>query len=629
MIDRFLRRLTVRQRIIGGFVILLLLMSLGILAFFAARITLTDRLQEVTELENRADRLLLLASTRVASSRINLMRYVVDYLPSVQDSLDDADEAIRLLTEAVELGRRPEQEADVLALMDKLVQYKTLVNEIQAARVEGRSEEVSGRLFRAYRLGTDVGQQIEQIVQESEIRVEQAHQEVFEKDQARMVVLLAGYAGVLVLALLLASLLQRSITRPVAELRSAAETFQRGRLDMAVPVVGNDELSLLAQTFNQMADQLSRSYQELEQRVADRTRELERRSRYLEASAGISRAAASILDADELIQRSVRLVKERFDLYYVGLFQLDEAGEWAVLRAGTGQAGQAMLDRGHRIQVGEGMVGWCVANAQWRVALEAGQDAVRLATEELPETRSEAALPLRSRGRVVGALTVQSDQPGAFDQDTMVVLQTMADQVAVALDNARLFAASQARLEELRRAYGEFSRQAWEEVSRKGQGYRYDPLGGVSPDDTWYPGMRQALQSARVVQDEADRPQSDEAARRLAIPVRVQDQVIGAIGVRKPADLPEWTPEEISLLETLVERVGTALESARLYQDTQRRAVRERLVAEVTDKMRRSVDMEDLIKTAVQEMSDAFGTSNAFVQLNVPSRPSEPPVDKG
>ena len=127
--------------------------------------------------------------------------------------------------------------------------------------------------------------------------------------------------------------------------------------------------------------------------LEDYTRELERRADYLETSAEVSRSATSILDAEQLIQQTVDLIRERFGLYYVGLFLLDATGQWAVLRAGTGEAGRAMLARGHRLKVGEGMIGWCIANAQARIALDASEDVMRVAPPELPETRSEAALP--------------------------------------------------------------------------------------------------------------------------------------------------------------------------------------------------------------------------------------------
>ena len=239
----------------------------------------------------------------------------------------------------------------------------------------------------------------------------------------------------------------------------------------------------------------------LEQNVRDRTADLERRSSYLEASAEVSRAASSILDPQELIGSSVNLIRERFGLYYVGLFLVDMAGEYAVLQAGTGAAGRAMLARNHRILVGTGMIGWSVEHAEARIALQAETDAVRVVNPELPETRSEAALPLRSRGRVLGALSVQSTSPDAFDEDTITVLQTMADQVAVALDNARLFSESEAALDEARRAYGELSTRAWHELgrSRSDLGYRYAYSEVVPRQDAWSAAMREARRTGQCV----------------------------------------------------------------------------------------------------------------------------------
>jgi GAF domain-containing protein len=377
-----------------------------------------------------------------------------------------------------------------------------------------------------------------------------------------------------------------------------------------------DEIGALARAFNSMTAQLRELIGGLEQRVADRTRDLEQRSAYLEASAEVGRAATSILEADQLIRQVVELIRERFGLYYVGLFLTDEAGEWAVLRAGTGEAGQAMLTRGHRIKVGEGMIGWSVAHAEARVALEAGEDAVRLATAELPATRSEAALPLRSRGQVLGALTVQHTQPGAFDRDTIVMLQTMADQVAVALDNARLFAESQAALEATRRAYGGLSREAWTELlsAQTDMAYRSGDYGVTSAEEIWRPEMERALQEGEIVQgDGAD----TETKRPLAVPIKVRGDVIGVLDTYKPGDAGEWTPEEITLLEALAEQLGLALDSARLYQDTRRRAAREQLTREITEKMRSVAGVEDIIQTAVDELSRVLGTSHTFVRLGV------------
>jgi GAF domain-containing protein len=292
------------------------------------------------------------------------------------------------------------------------------------------------------------------------------------------------------------------------------------------------------------------------------------------------------------------------------------------LEAGTGEAGEMMLARGHQIRVGEGMVGWSVAHGEWRVAAEAEADAVRLATPELPLTRSEAALPLRSRGRTLGALTVQHTAPGAFDPDTMAVLQTMADQVAVALDNAVLFAESQEALGVLRRAYGEVSRRSWAEFvsARSDWGYRY-AAGKVMPVSPELHGEGGPWPE-RAQASEGTRPGGEggngEGDRALAIPLKVRDQTIGVLGFRKRAQEGAWTREETELLHTLIGQLEVALESARLYQDTQRRAAEEQLLGEVTARMRETLDVDAVLQTAIQEIGAALGLSRVEVRMGEP-----------
>ena len=343
--------------------------------------------------------------------------------------------------------------------------------------------------------------------------------------------------------------------------------------------------------------------------------DLERRSNQLEASARVAQAATSILETDRLIREVVEVIRARFGLYYVGLFLTDEASKWAVLQAGTGEAGRAMLARGHRLRVsGDSMVGWSIAHSQARVALEAEEDPVRLATPELPDTRSEAALPLRSRGQVLGALTVQSEQPEAFDQDTIAVLQAMVDQVAVAIDNAYLFAEAEAALEATRRAYGELSREGWAELLRtqSGLGYRGGKRGVTRTEGIRRSELEQALQKRASLRG-SDTDIEDK--HPLTVPVKVRGNVVGVLDTHKSSEAGEWTPEEVRLLETLAEQVGVALESARLYRDAQRRAAHERLVGEITDKMSRAADIDMLMQTTIQEMAAALDVPSAFVQF--------------
>jgi len=443
--------------------------------------------------------------------------------------------------------------------------------------------------------------------------VQQAESELLSAmAQLRTVMLVITIVGVTILVFWPWVAIRQAL-RPIEQLTETAISIAGGNLARRVQVESEDEIGTLAQAFNSMTEQLQTVISNLEQRVADRTQALERRSAYLQAAAQVGHAAASILDPDQLIREAVELIRERFDLYYVGLFLVDETREWAVLQSGTGEAGQAMLARGHRIRIGEGMVGWSVANEQARVAHDVGRDAVRLSTSELPLTRSEAALPLISRGQAIGALTVQSDQPAAFDEETIVMLQTMTDQVAVALENARLFAKTQEAAEAERCAYGQVTREAWSELlrGRTEWGYRYAHGSVLPAQGEWKPELVKAATVGRSVQTNG----ADEPA--LVIPIKVRDQVVGALSFRKEKQVQEttWTVAEMALLNELTDQLGQALESARLFQETQRRAVRDRLVANITARVRSSMDPETILQTAVRELGAALGTDRAFVRL--------------
>lgn len=177
---------------------------------------------------------------------------------------------------------------------------------------------------------------------------------------------------------------------------------------------------------------------------------MERRAIQIQVAAEVARDAASVHDVDNLASRAVNLICSRFGYYYAGIFLLDENHEYAVLKAATGEAGQLMLAQNHRLKVGEvGIVGFVAASGQPRIALDVGQDAVHLINPLLPQTRSEMALPLKVNQLIIGVLDVQSETPGAFDADDIAILQTLADQIAVALETANLLDATRRQVQEL------------------------------------------------------------------------------------------------------------------------------------------------------------------------------------
>ncbi|MGH2593349.1 MAG: GAF domain-containing protein, partial [Anaerolineae bacterium] len=181
----------------------------------------------------------------------------------------------------------------------------------------------------------------------------------------------------------------------------------------------------------------------------------------LRLSVEVAQVVTSILDPDELIRRVARLITDRFGCYYAAVFTLDAAGKFAVLREATGEAGRLLKERGHKLEVGgRSMVGFVTAQRKPRIALNVGQEAVRFANPLLPDTRTEIALPLLAGDRVLGALDVQSTQEAAFDEASATMLQSMADQIAVALNNATSYAEAQAALAETEVLYGASHRLA-------------------------------------------------------------------------------------------------------------------------------------------------------------------------
>ena len=359
---------------------------------------------------------------------------------------------------------------------------------------------------------------------------------------------------------------------------------------------------------NRYAARLEDQRVHLTEMVEERTRDLERRTRYLEATTTTARDIASELTLDTLLDRVVQAISERFGFYHAGIFLLDPSGEWAELQAASSEGGQRMIERGHRLHVGsEGIVGYVIAQGRPHVALDVGEDAVYFDNPDLPDTRSEIALPLRARGEIIGVLDVQSREPAAFGPDDVAVLQTLADQVAMSISNARLFRQVKESLEAERRAFGELSRQAWQYLLQiqTDLGFLSDARGTVPAGDLWEPQMETAVRSGRAI------PQNG----TVAIPIKVRGQVIGVVDGRKPEGAGTWTSEEIDLLEALTAQLGVALESARLYQETQHRAAQEQLLSEVTARMRETLDMDTVLQTAIREIGAALDFAEVEVRL--------------
>jgi GAF domain-containing protein/HAMP domain-containing protein len=418
--------------------------------------------------------------------------------------------------------------------------------------------------------------------------------------------------GVTLAAIAIASSILLPLTRrfvqPIVGLTEAAKEIAAGDLHRTVPVGRADEIGVLAEAFNSMTAQLRDLVSSLEQRVAARTRGLQ-------AAAGVARATTSVLDPDELLRQVVDLVRKRFNLYYAGLFLLDDEQRFAVLHAGTGSAGQEMLAGEHKLAVGgNSMVGQCTARGEARIALDVGEEAVRFENPLLPYTRSEMALPLRARGQIIGAMTVQSAQEAAFDEADIAIMQTMADQVAVAIDNARLFAETRAALEKTVAAHQRYMRQVWSDYTRTRaiSGYQQTDAGMLPLGDKPLPEAQQAMTHKSPVIWSGD---GERAPSALVVPIVMRGRPIGALGFTDKEGRRQWSADSIALAEAISEQLALAAENLRLVDETQRRAAREQLAGEVTARMRETLDMEAVLKTAADEMYRALGLDEIVIRL--------------
>jgi len=427
--------------------------------------------------------------------------------------------------------------------------------------------------------------------------------------QVRLTALIA--AGLTILATLLTIGLSRALTIPITALTETATRIAEGDPNAQAAVTTQDEIGILAQAFNSMTAQLRGLVGSLEARVAERTRDLERRAIQIQAAAEVGNAAVSMRNLDELLSRATHLISERFGFYHIGIFLLDTRGEYAVLRASNSPGGQRMLSQGHRLEVGKvGIVGYVGGKGEARIALDVGQDSVFFDNPDLPETHSEMALPLAVGGKILGVLDVQSVEKAAFSQDDISVLQILANQLAVAIENASLFAENQATLEAVRRAYGEIAAEAWKQrlQTETNPGYVSAERGNpVSVEKAaWSPESRRAIQEGRPVMGE------DGAA--LSIPILLRGQAIGALRLVKPHPA-RWTEDEIQTAQTLSDQLSGALDSARLYDESQRRAAKERAIGEITSRVGDSINVRDIMQSAVEELGRALAGSEVTLQL--------------
>jgi GAF domain-containing protein len=343
----------------------------------------------------------------------------------------------------------------------------------------------------------------------------------------------------------------------------------------------------------------------LENSIQERTELLQRHTNLMEAASQVAHKISQESNRDVLFRTTIELILERFGFYYAAIFLMDENDEYAVLVSANGEAGQKMIELGHKLKKGEeGIVGNVVYHGRARIAHDVGLDAVHFKNPHLPFTRSEMALPLRSGNKILGALDVQSTDPEAYTEIDIKVLQTIADQLAVALDKVNLLEKLHQSIEDLEASVHTNTKNAWNthlRSSRSPRGYSYNlrkkTLTTYSPS-TPHPGLSNRS------------PQTD---KTLHIPITVRDQTIGVIDLH--FDGQQIPGHTVNLVKETANRMGLALETARLLDELRLHAEQEQMVSQLSSQVRSSSDVDQILRTTVMELQKNLNLREVVVQL--------------
>jgi GAF domain-containing protein len=360
----------------------------------------------------------------------------------------------------------------------------------------------------------------------------------------------------------------------------------------------------------------------LEERVAQRTAEFQtaneinaRRAKQFEAISQVSRAINQTQGLQQLLPQITQVISQQFNFYHVGIFLLDANNEYAVFSASNSEGGQKMLARNHKLKVGQGIVGNVAGTGLARIALDTGADAAYFNNPDLPETRSEMALPLFLSGQqLIGIVDVQSTEQNAFEREDIEVLATLAEQVSIAIANARLYEETQKALLESETFYRRDIQTGWAKFvrSQKLVGIRRQGMkSNLLREPIELPGASEVTRSGNIYQQKANHT---DKSTQMTIPMKLRGEVVGMLNI-KTADDRTWSADEMDIITAIIERAALSIDSARLLQEAQKRAEKERVIGEISAKIGGSSDLESLLQTAIQELGNTLPGTDIAIQF--------------
>lgn len=408
-------------------------------------------------------------------------------------------------------------------------------------------------------------------------------------------------------ALLVGFTAEQLVAGPINNVRRAIQGITRGDYDVPLTAssAGLNEAALLTRVTADMRRQITQLSQDMNRRLTARNRDLT-------ITQTIARAATNERDLQTLLDNIVQLIVDNFrTIYHAQIFLLNEAGDYAILRASTGEAGRQLLARGHRLEVGSiSVIGQVSEQGQVVLARDTAASDVHRRNEFLSDTRTELAIPLRIGSRVFGALDVQSRERDSFPPEQVEVLQILANQISVAIENVRLFEQTQTLIQSLEQGQTVRARSSWRAYLQEAQTPQLKSRAGTETGTDFTSLREQALRTGQSVVGDP----TANATIPFVVPVRLRNEVLGVIEYE--VQQAEFDYDRVLLAEELVNRLAISLDNARLFQESQRATQRERVVNEISAKLTSYTDIEDILQTAIQEVGQALRTSQVGIRIN-------------
>lgn len=409
-----------------------------------------------------------------------------------------------------------------------------------------------------------------------------------------------------VLWIILTTLIYFSLSQPLQELTQVVQAVADGNYGMPIAALQrNDDIGILARTVANTRDQIQTLLSDLQTRIQVRVRDLQ-------ATQEVSRFAATQREPQSLMDKVVDLIIQAFpNIYHAQIFLIDDEGVFAVLRASTGEAGRNLLARGHRLQVGsQSVIGRCTDEARVIIARDTLESDVHRKNEFLLETRAELAIPLKVGDKIIGALDVQSKFRDSFNEEQVNILQTMSDQIAIAIENTRLYQESLRRLEELTISNRVATRGTWIEYMNYRREASFSSQYSVGAPVTPNPLLQESVlsQGIAIIGQVTERNTIP-----FAVPIQLRGQTLGAVEWEFPAS--DFSQEKVQLAMELVGRLALTLDNARLFEESQRAIERERLVNDIASKLTTQTEIDAILQTAVREVGQALRVPLVSINL--------------